>query len=491
VRADGSLVARLGPRRALITPFHDTATVGLRQQLDPGQRALAQAMERLASGLRINRAADDASGQATATVLSARARSWSAAKRSIEAGMDAARIASGGLGDASTALTRLRELAIQAANGTLTDSQRGHLQIEAAAITQQVDQVASATRYNGRSLLAPYRVQVAVAFDTSGTMAGEHPTLLAAMQAFRDDLAARNVDVQLGLAAVRQTLDVVDGVERVVDFGEAGFDTALASLPIASGGIDPYSALLETSGATSVAGTNDPDAFGWSPDAAERHLVWVSDAGREVDLVPGPDSEASVAAALAATGIETHAIVLPAANNIFDTLTATTGGTLSDLGDGSGSGIPVALQALADAIAARAPSASLDIQTGINGSTDDWIDSGLPVDATARALGVRGLSIATQDDARDALAVIDAAIETVSSHHANVGALSRRLEAAFNEARTHHFAAESTRSRIEDVDIAEAETQRVSASLRVQGTAEVLLRAADVQRQAILALLAP
>ena len=473
----------------VIGPFHDSTSVGLRQHLDPSLRALGQATERLASGLRINRAADDASGLAAATSLSARARSWTAARRSIEAGMDAARTASAGLAGISDALVRLRELAIQSANGTPSDAQRGYLQLEADALGQQIDQVASATHFNGRSLLAPYRVQIGIVLDTSGTMGGEMPTLVGALQDFRDDLAARNVDVQLGLAEVRTSIDAVDGVRRLVDVGAAGFEAALGGITLASGGIDPYSALLETSGATAVVGAADPDAFGWSPDAAERHVVYVSDGGREVDLVPGPDDEASIAAALG--GTQVHAIVVPAANGFFDAITTATGGSLSSLGDGSGSGIPSALDAIADAIAARAPSATLDIQTGITGSPDDFIDSGLPIDATRTTLGLSSTSIATQADARDALAQIDAAIETIASHQARVGALSRRLEAALAEAQASHGAAESSRARIEDADVAEEETQRIAAELRVQGTAHALLRAADIQRDAISALLAP
>ena len=116
--------------------------------------ALGTAMERLSSGKRINNAKDDAAGLAIATRMDAKIRGLNQAMRNANDGISLTQTAEGAMGEISNVLVRLRELAVQAANGTLTDDEdRAAIDTEAAALIEQIDAIAKGVDFNGNVLL--------------------------------------------------------------------------------------------------------------------------------------------------------------------------------------------------------------------------------------------------------------------------------------------------------------------------------------------------
>lgn len=141
------------------------------------QRNLSQVTERLlghygrlSSGLRIATAADDAAGLGISERMRAQIRSYAAAERNAADGISLAQTVDGALGEVSGILTRIRELAVQATNGTLSDSDRGILDNELGELRDEIGRIASSTEFNGNKLLdgtaGPFAIQV-------GTGAGE------------------------------------------------------------------------------------------------------------------------------------------------------------------------------------------------------------------------------------------------------------------------------------------------------------------------------
>lgn len=110
-------------------------------------------LEQLASALRINRAADDAAGLAIAERFRSQVRQLEQESNALQSGINAANTAEGALQGQSEAVSRLRELAVQASNGTLTDDQRQVLNEEAQQLVQEIDQTAQRTEFNGLQLL--------------------------------------------------------------------------------------------------------------------------------------------------------------------------------------------------------------------------------------------------------------------------------------------------------------------------------------------------
>jgi len=116
-------------------------------------RALARSMERLSSGLRINRASDDAAGLAISEKLHGQIRGLNQAIRNAQDGISLIQTAEGALQETHSILQRMRELAVQAANDTLTETDRTAIQEEIDALVAEIDRIANATEFNTKKLL--------------------------------------------------------------------------------------------------------------------------------------------------------------------------------------------------------------------------------------------------------------------------------------------------------------------------------------------------
>jgi flagellin len=114
---------------------------------------LAKSVEKLSSGLRINRAADDSAGLAISEKLRAQVRGLDQATRNAQDGISMIQTAEGALNEVHSILQRMRELAVQGANSTLTDTDRESINTELVALRAEVDRIASSTTFNGQKLL--------------------------------------------------------------------------------------------------------------------------------------------------------------------------------------------------------------------------------------------------------------------------------------------------------------------------------------------------
>ena len=121
--------------------------------LQKSQSALGTAIERLSSGLRINSAKDDAAGFAIAERFLSNIRGLSQVARDTSDGVSLAQTAQGALSATNDSLQRMRELAVQAGNGTLSSADREKLQKEFEQLSGEVDRVAKSTAFNGQKLL--------------------------------------------------------------------------------------------------------------------------------------------------------------------------------------------------------------------------------------------------------------------------------------------------------------------------------------------------
>jgi flagellin len=110
-------------------------------------------MEKLASGYRINKAADDAAGLAISEKLKADIRGLNMAKRNASDGVSLVQTAEGGLNEVGNILSRLRELAVQSSSDTIGNVERGFLNKEYTALKDEIDRITNATEYNGTRLL--------------------------------------------------------------------------------------------------------------------------------------------------------------------------------------------------------------------------------------------------------------------------------------------------------------------------------------------------
>jgi flagellin len=131
----------------------NVASIFAINSLNRSQNVANKALQRLSTGLRINSAADDAAGVAVATKLSSQIRSLEQAQRNASDGVSLAQVADGAMGQISDVLIRMRELSVQAGNGSLSATDRISLNTEFGELVNELDSIAANTSYNGTDLL--------------------------------------------------------------------------------------------------------------------------------------------------------------------------------------------------------------------------------------------------------------------------------------------------------------------------------------------------
>jgi flagellin len=132
---------------------HNIAALNTYRQLTINNASGSKAIEKLSSGLRINRAGDDAAGLAISEKMRAQIRGLEMASKNAQDGVSLIQTAEGALNETHSILQRMRELAVQAANDTNDDSDRAQLQEEVDALVNEIHRIATTTEFNGMTLL--------------------------------------------------------------------------------------------------------------------------------------------------------------------------------------------------------------------------------------------------------------------------------------------------------------------------------------------------
>ncbi|MGI9539049.1 MAG: flagellin [Miltoncostaeaceae bacterium] len=134
--------------------FNNVEAQNAHRQLQMTNMHLSRTMEKLSSGLRINRAADDAAGLAVSEEMRTQIRGMRVASRNALDGVSLVQVADGALGNVNDMLQRVRDLAVQAANGTFSDQQRQNLDQEVQQVMAELARVATDTEFNGIKILS-------------------------------------------------------------------------------------------------------------------------------------------------------------------------------------------------------------------------------------------------------------------------------------------------------------------------------------------------
>ena len=132
----------------------NVASLGAQRNLSKTQRMMEGNLGRLSSGLRINKAADDAAGLGISEKMRAAIRGYAQASRNANDGVSMIQVAEGAMNEQAGILTRLRELAIQSANGTVGANERAFIDAEAKELIAEVDRIAAVTDFNGVKVLS-------------------------------------------------------------------------------------------------------------------------------------------------------------------------------------------------------------------------------------------------------------------------------------------------------------------------------------------------
>lgn len=396
---------------------------------------LGRSFERLSSGLRINRASDDAAGLAIAVGLEVDARLAAQARRNVNDGLSVTAVISSALEEQQKILLRMSELAEQSANGTLQDTQREALQQEYTALITEFDRIAETTQFNGVSVLKITGNDISIMVGSSGEQAS-----------------------LIGIPAINSTS--YSGVlGQISDFDQDGF--------VGISDFDLFDGVFQiTQNDIDTQGLNEKINFGKVEftDSTGRqgvlsfliHRIY-GDFGQ---LTPLPSEPSSLE-------------LLSSAESVGGEIS---GATLTSLSlDASSVVINVSYDS----------GATASVEIDISGLEYQSYDAGGTVRETA--IGFTNISIPTF--AKNSLETIRNRSEDLSLLQAQVGAAESRLQVAANQLATTEQALREAESRIRDLDIA-SEVARLTALQIQQQAATAVLAQANQQPQLVLELLA-
>jgi len=530
---------------------HNVAALNTHRQLTGNTAMANKSLEKLSSGLRINRAGDDAAGLAISEKMRAQVRGLDMASKNAQDGISLIQTAEGALNETHSILQRVRELADQSANGTNTADDRAALQEEVKQLKDEIDRIGNSTEFNTQKLLngnlksaiggavgANSTTGSIVAKLTGGTLSGTASMsgLVTAAsysgitETIQVDGLNVNVDWSSLTTAEKNTLTGVNGTVQtqqaakdlvVSKINEAidkignntahvtGYVTGSGVLVIESGSKGKDSKVI--SGATGVlasfvgassSGTAGTTNYNGSTIAAQSGDMIIGNINLHVALsgITGGATMAS-GALMIQTGINASI----SGYNSGNTFVSGQAGFIEKVS------VSVGLDGRFQVISPTGPISFID-RAGNTGLTDlglskaqteaaggggvvfqiganrgQTIGFGIG-DMRTAALGLATVDISSAASASQALDTLDTAIKSVSSQRSKMGAVQNRLEHTINNLQTASENLTAAESRIRDVDMAKEMMEFTKSNILSQA-AQSMLAQANQQPQGVLQLL--
>ena len=446
------------------------------------QNDLSTAINRLSSGLRINSAKDDAAGLAIAERFTSQIRGLNQAARNANDGISLAQTAEGALGSTGANLQRIRELAVQSANATNSASDRAALQQEVSQLVSEIDRVGTQTQFNGINLLdgtfSAQQFQVGANANQTIAITGLASARSSALGASYSATVTSGVVTANAIASGDLSVNGVSIGAPVA--GSANGQEANSAFAVAQAINAAQGTVTATANATSVTGGNPAAAGAIAANAFSINGVNVGAIAAGADV---PGQGANVAAAINLISGATGVTATAAAGGAV-TLTAADGRNVIIAGTVTNTGLTAATTR-------GTVSLSTTSTAGIVIAGTTPADAGFTAGTTASTLSgtaISNIDISTVTGANTALASIDAALTTVNSERAKLGAIQNRFSSTVSNLQTTSENLSASRSRIQDADFA-AETAMLSRAQVLQQAGTAMIAQANQLPQQVLQLL--
>ncbi|BBM85011.1 flagellin [Candidatus Uabimicrobium amorphum] len=456
---------------------NNASSLNASRQLNKSQSNLGKSFEKLSSGLRINRAADDAAGLKISERFNSQIKGLGQAIRNANDGISLVQTAEGALNETTSVLQRMRELAVQSANGTFSDSDRSSIQDETGQLIKEVDRIALETSFNGSKVLdgSANNIQFQV-----GENAGQNISISvrgATSKSFGQiakNTGGAAVDANaLGVGELEINGQLVRGSSNFAG-SEAGqtADSAFAKAAAINASNTGVRAEAQATDVQIAASGVAVDA----DETLEINGVSVFDNNQGSSI----GSAEELAEAINAVSSETG--VVAEVDNVNDTFTLTaadgrnidiaTTGTTTTFTAGTTRG-EVQLSST-DNIELGGDVASIGF-TGVTGIAKDS-DS------------IRDIDLSTQAGATEAIERIDAALSSVGDSRGELGALQNRFESTISNLSNVNENLNAAKSRLVDTDFA-AESINLTRNQLLQQAGTSILAQSKASSQIALNLL--
>ena len=515
---------------------HNMNALNAHRNMNVNNTAAGKSMEKLSSGLRINRAGDDAAGLAISEKMRGQIRGLTQASRNASDGISMIQTAEGALNETQNILQRMRELSVQSSNDTNTAADRQSIQKEIEQLTEEIDRIGNNTEFNTQSLLKG---------DGSTKLEATGVTINAMVAGKDRETTETNIEIQVKADAVETSATIELNGEKInvsvaANAGLTKTDIASELQKQIQEEIEKNSQLKDQYKVTVSSDKVKIEAVKGGKYDGDQGKIVVKGTGAANLKSGGTDIAADVKGTDGTTTGATSAttkIAMPNTNDISKLIGKgmTIAGTqieFYDAGKGVYEGSSVGIDIggitnkndLANAIVNQAGGkikgatisndnngnnlvvSSLEkgskssvkvedgaknegfeatFQVGANSNQTISISIG---DMRANALGVKNVDLTTAEGSQEATATIQAAIEKVSTERAGLGAVQNRLEYTISNLDNTTENLTSAESTLRDVDMAK-EMMTFSKNNILNQAAQAMLAQANQQPQNVLSLL--
>jgi len=408
---------------------HNVAALNTYRQYNVANKAMNVSMEKLSSGLRINRAGDDAAGLAISEKMRGQIRGLDQASRNAQDAISLIQTAEGALNETHSILQRMRQLAVQAANDTNTAEDRKNIQDEIDQLYQEIDRIAETTQFNTKNLL-------------DGSM---DKTTTQQANIHTNEVLKGFTDLSATLVSLTDddgnSLGIEDGDKLEIKYVING-ETKTATIDV-----DDTVTLGDLNNAEITTGVGIDFVF----SVVDGKLVATANVPGYTDAVYG--------------------ITI----------------TVKDKDDNVRSVASSVLSSFAETQQASEKNSDGSLTFQIGANTGQTMNLSVK-NMGAAALGVKNLKVENQGQATVAIKVIDGAIAKVSAERSKLGATQNRLEHTINNLSTSSENLTAAESRIRDVDMAKEMMEQTKNNILSQA-AQAMLAQANQAPQAVLQLL--
>ena len=429
---------------------HNMQAMNANRMLNITTNAQSKSTEKLSSGYRINRAADDAAGLTISEKMRKQIRGLSQASDNAQDGISCVQTAEGALTEVHSMLQRMNELAVKAGNGTMSEDDRQNVQDEIDQLTTEIDRVSETTKFNETYLLK--------GDDTSN---GNKRTFAATDVIGKVDgvtVSAKGTSV----GALEDNATITLGTVEVASSDDTNFNIADAA------------AQKKAEDVTKITsdGTNA--------------TVTLKDGTSATDTIANIKNTYGIEAKAAGSATISKKLVEGANAAISGTYT----GNLDDLGAGDAVTAKLAISATGStALSGDSKALILSFQVGAETSKENKIDVTME-SMSAKGIGISGVKVTGKDstNADSAVNTISDAIKKVSSQRSALGAVQNRLEHTISNLDNVVENTTSAESRIRDTDMAEEMVNYSKNNILAQA-GQSMLAQANQSNQGVLSLL--
>ncbi len=472
----------------------NVASLSAQNQLSSSQKLNDQALERLSSGLRINSAKDDAAGLAISTRFSAQISGLNVATRNANDGISLAQTAEGALDEITNNLQRIRELSVQSANATNSESDRQALNDEVQQRIEEIDRIASQTAFNGLKVLdgsletqdfqVGANVGETIAVDlTQGTRGNQIGSIASdTLDVAGDTAIASDVSISVGDG---ESVTVGNSADFAVtgDTYRSGTSAYAIGEAIKAAEVDGLNVQVtneQNLGGYTQAGSGAGVNFTVNGEVAfeTESVANVSDAADAINAISGTTG-------VTADVNDSDELVLTAKDGRDINITN---------GNAAMGNVSTADEDLFGQVSLSAQEAVNLTSTADLTAVFSSSASSTTLNATAGSIAVNtdealeDIDVSTVAGANDAIFRVDAALDSVNSLRGELGAIQNRFESTIANLNTSVENLSASNSRILDADFA-AETAKLSKSQVLQQAGISVLAQANARPQQVLSLL--